>query len=125
MFRILYIIGPILLLAGLISQVLLWTFEFKTEDKEKIKKSMGLYKKDAVDGMRQVSKESGDHTCSADIVFDGWRHDPENCEGCNSGELWHRHVNDNELQTGVQGKLSRVISPLMNVWQNVVDKNTA
>lgn len=124
-FRILYIIGPILLLAGLISQVLLWTFEFKTEDKEKIKKSMGLHKKDAVDGMRQVSKESEDHTCSADIVFDGWRHDPENCEGCNGGELWHRHVNDNELQTGVQGKLSRVISPLMNVWQNVVDKNTA
>jgi len=125
-YRILYIIGPVLLLTGLLSQILLWMFEFKTEDKEQLKQNIGIKKKkDAVDGLRQVSTDTTDHTCTADVLYDGWRHDKAHCEGCHDGGLWHRHVDDNVLQSGVQGYLSRIIFPLMNVWQNVVDKNTA
>jgi len=128
-FRVLYIIAPILLLIGLISQVLLWRFEFKKEDKEKLKQNIGIHKKDVTDGMRQISSESEDYDPSkgADISFDGWRHDSNNCPGCDDENVssWHRHVCDDVLQAGVQGKLSQVIYPLMNVWQNVVDKNTA
>jgi hypothetical protein len=124
-YRILYIVAPVLLLTGLTSQVLLWMFEFKTEDKETLKKNIGLNKKDAVDGLRQLSTDSEDHTCTADVLYDGWRHDKRHCEGCHDDSHWHRHVDDNVLQSGVQGSLSRILFPLMNVWQNVVDKNTA
>jgi len=125
-FRILYIVGPVLLIIGLISQVLLWMFECKTEDKEEIKTNLGLHKKDALDGIRQLSNESEDCECDiGDAVYDGWCHDRVNCAGCQLGTGWHRHVSDDVLQSGVQGTLGRVIYPLMNVWQNVVDKNTA
>eukprot|EP00092_Neocalanus_flemingeri_P029718 GFUD01032266.1.p1 GENE.GFUD01032266.1~~GFUD01032266.1.p1 ORF type:complete len:659 (-),score=121.63 GFUD01032266.1:313-2289(-) len=125
-FRVLYIIAPILLLVGLISQVLLWRFEFKKKDKQKVRQAILMHKKDATDGLRQLSAESDcDPSMAADIVFDGWRHVPENCPGCENGTCWHRHVSDDVLEAGVQGRLSQVIYPLMNIWQNVVDKNTA
>ena len=38
---------------------------------------------------------------------------------------WHRYTYDEELGKGVQGRLNQVIYPLLNIWGNWVDKNTA
>ena len=58
-------------------------------------------------------------------MFDGWTHEPKDCPCCNGEDEWHRYVSDNDLQAGIQGRLGLIIYPLMNVWQNFVDKNTA
>ena len=122
----LYIVAPVILLAGFISLVILWFTEFKKTDKEEVKKAIGIHKKDSTDGPKiSVESEDYDPSKAADIIFDGWRHVPEDCNGCNEGTSWHRFVCDDVLQAGVGGRLSQVIYPLMNIWQNVVDKNTA
>ena len=56
--------------------------------------------------------------------FEGWIHDSDTCLGCLKGEEWHKHNGDKDLQGGVQGRLGHIIAPLMNVWQDFVDKNT-
>ena len=121
----LHIIAPVILLTGLISQVLLWNYDFNKEDRKKFKQLLGI----PIPASKALpaERDDSDPSKSEDIFFDGWTHVPENCPGCYRGSiiLWHRHVCDDVVQAGVQGKLSQVIYPLMNIWQNVVDKNTA
>eukprot|EP00092_Neocalanus_flemingeri_P072724 GFUD01089589.1.p1 GENE.GFUD01089589.1~~GFUD01089589.1.p1 ORF type:complete len:607 (+),score=82.28 GFUD01089589.1:254-1822(+) len=126
-YRVLHIITPVLLLAGLFSQILLWTMELKGRDKDKIRNSIGMNKKGPTDGLKQLSLESDDYDPSEGphIVIDGWQHDPVECPGCDNICSWHHYRPDDVLETGVQGRLSQVIYPLMIIWQNVVDQNTA
>jgi len=127
-FRVLYIIAPVILLIGLISQVILWNYDFSKSDKEKVRKAIKIKKKkDEPDIARQfcVDNEDNESLDTEEIQYDGWTHVPNQCPACDDGGAWHRYVCDDVLQAGVQGRLSQVVYPLMNIWQNVVDKNTA
>jgi len=127
-FSVLHIVAPVILIIGLISQVILWIYEFSKRDKEKVKKAIKINKKDDVtDFTRHVSVESEAVSSlnTEEVQYDGWTHVPDKCPACTGESSWHSYVCDDVLQAGVQGRLSQVIYPLMNIWQNVVDKNTA
>ena len=91
-----------ILILGFISVVLAWNLTRKDEEEE---------------GVNFVEPKVA--------KFEGWIHDSDTCQGCLKGEEWHEHKGDKDLQDGVQGKLGHIIAPLVNIWQNFVDKNTS
>jgi len=66
-------------------------------------------------------------------AFPGFKHVLKDCPGCLDEQMepdepqyhqpWHLYESDNEAEHGLVGALSRIIAPLMNVWQSAVDKH--
>ena len=93
-FKGLYLITPMLIIAGILSLILLWTKDFKATDKEEIGRALRAKtvtvkdisktaaRKDATDGVQRQD------TMLGEVV--GWRHDWGNCQGCNQPPpAWH------------------------------------
>ena len=56
--------------------------------------------------------------------YRGWIHDQSKCPGCSSNEShWHRFIVDQTQFHHTQGKVYQMFYPLINLWENFVDKN--
>ena len=58
------------------------------------------------------------------FTVDGWKHNETKCEGCNGKCTWHLYEVDDKEDNGKWRKLRRMLYPIINVWESVVDKNT-
>ena len=122
-FRVLNYVAPIILVIGLLSQIIIWFFETnqpkKTRTKDKsLKIQLTEYEDDDV---LDAVDAAEDKNCR----IEGWHHAEDDCPGCRSQGSWHRHVYDESQASRAQSNFSLIISPLLNIWENFGDKNTA
>ena len=122
-FRVLNYVAPIILVIGLLSQIIIWVFETnqpkKTRTKDKsLKIQLTEYEDDDV-------LDAVDAAEVKNYRIEGWRHAEDDCPGCRSQGSWHRHVYDESQASRAQSNFSLIISPLLNIWENFGDKNTA
>ena len=55
--------------------------------------------------------------------YRGWIHDQSKCPGCSNESYWHRFIVDQTEFHHTQGKVYQMFYPVINLWENFVDKN--
>jgi len=94
---VLHIVVPLIITLGVVSLLLLLTMDFKT-----------VSTKDSLTSWME------NYPC--------WTHSPH-CKGCRNMSGWHMFESNNCSKQGLIGCLSRTTFPLINIWQNAMDKN--